>query len=108
MQQNVQFAVQQPTKHVESIAILSITSFVLCFGLRQKATNFISDCHLSNFTCPAKFWKCANNRCIEDIYVCDGYKNGCGDGSDELECEMYPCLDSFVKCADFTQCVLVN
>ena len=49
-----------------------------------------------NHTCNTGYRKCADGICIKETLVCNGYFN-CDDGSDELNCEIYTCLDGNIK-----------
>ena len=65
--------------------------------------------------CAAGYQKCRNlQRCIEEIYWCDGRTcddgedcpESCPDASDEgVACKMWDCLDDYWKCANDLQCI---
>lgn len=40
--------------------------------------------------CPQGTFKCGNNHCINNTFVCDR-QNDCGDNSDEEKCELSQC-----------------
>ncbi len=84
---------------------------VLCWLRTSILFENKTGCPGNNFTCTEGFWKCDNGKCIKERYVCDGFSNkynDCGDGSDEVGCENYTCLQFYSKCADFKQCIKVN
>ena len=39
----------------------------------------------AEWKCPRYYWKCQNQKCLPEEYVCEG-SNDCGDGSDERNC----------------------
>lgn len=42
-------------------------------------------CQSRNSTCPPGFFKCNNDKCIPEKWICDK-DNDCGDNSDEVSC----------------------
>ena len=41
--------------------------------------------------------------------ICDGSKShGCLDGDDEENCELYTCLDDYIKCGNLRTCISVS
>lgn len=48
--------------------------------------------------CPINQFKCQNNNCIPNVWVCDG-DNDCGDNTDEMEsCTARTCPVDHFKC----------
>ena len=45
--------------------------------------------------CPENHFKCANDKCVPNVWVCDG-DNDCGDGSDEGK----DCKDHYRTCSE--------
>ncbi len=52
--------------------------------------------------CAAEYWKCQNNICINDKFVCNGKNDfGCkGEDEDPVMCKEWNCSSGYVKCAD--------
>lgn len=62
-------------------------------------------CKSLNNTCSPGFFKCNNDKCIPDKWVCDK-DNDCGDGSDENspKCGTLPCYPPYWQCKN-GQCI---
>lgn len=53
-------------------------------------------------------FQCSNGtvayECVSPIQICNGVKN-CPDGSDELFCNSYTCMEGFFKCQTVSKCI---
>ena len=77
-----------------------------CVLLIIIIVNIVSACEQN--VCPSGKWMCKNSQCVPEEEVCNGDdSDGCDDLSDEKNCELFTCLDGYIKCGDLRICILV-
>ena len=54
--------------------------------------------------CKDREFKCSNEYCVEEGYVCDG-DDDCGDASDEKNCDACTDINRKFKCASVNECI---
>jgi hypothetical protein len=68
--------------------------YLLCFQKPKIVTE----------SCPGRMFKCSDQSCISDLYVCDS-QDDCPSGDDEYNCNTACSLDDAAHCASHTSTV---
>ncbi|KAK7106553.1 hypothetical protein V1264_017795 [Littorina saxatilis] len=61
---------------------------------------------ITSAACPSNRFECDNGKCVPITWVCTGI-DGCGDNSDEKNCDTYVCPPGYFKCKN-NRCVPVQ
>ena len=98
------FGMISPLLKMYYIVLFSWMKSQMCYVHIVNAASVCEEKH----QCGPGQWKCSKcYECIDEAKLCDA-SDDCIGGSDEENCETYPCLNGYVKCGDLTTCILVS